>query len=59
MKNQKTIRSSDHYCSIQEQKQLISKMTYCDQAIRNSEDKYECYMNVVKESRENNACMFS
>ncbi|MBU1193404.1 MAG: hypothetical protein KKE62_03720 [Proteobacteria bacterium] len=59
MKNQTTDRSFDHYCTAQEQKHLISEMTYCDQAIRNSKDRYECYLNAVKESRENKACMYS
>lgn len=59
MKNQKTTRSFDHDCTAQEQKHLISKMTYCDQAIRNSEDRYECYLNAAKEDQENKACVSS
>ncbi len=48
----------DTHCSVLRQRDLVSKMTQCDQR-SSSGDTYKCYLNATKESRENNACMFS
>jgi hypothetical protein len=49
----------DHHCTVLEQKQLVSEMTACDKEPNTYDQKYECYLEATRESRENKACMFS
>jgi len=58
MKKDTDVRS-DYHCTILEQKHLVSEMTKCDNSIISHDQKYECYLEATKESRENKACMFS
>ncbi len=49
----------NHHCTVKEQIQLVSKMTDCDQSLSDHNSRYECYVQVSKESRENKACLYS
>ncbi len=49
----------NHQCTVKEQRELVSKMTDCDQSLSDHNSRYECYVEVSKESRENKACLFS
>lgn len=48
----------NNYCNVLEQRHLVSRMTECDKKA-GSRAVYECYLNVTKESRQSNACMFA
>lgn len=49
----------DNHCTVLEQRHLVSEMTACDIALNNYNEKYECYLEATRESRENKACMYS
>ncbi len=51
--------SVDHHCNVHAQKELVSKMTRCDESHTRYDKKVECYLKATKESRENKACMYS
>lgn len=50
---------TSHHCNVLEQKELISRMTRCDNTTTDGQERYECYLKETTESRESNACMFS
>lgn len=54
-----TYKASENYCNVKEQKHLVSRMTECDHYNTDHKKTVECYIKATKESRENNACMYS
>ncbi len=56
---QDTAQVKNHYCTILDQRHLVSEMSLCDNSYKSHEKKYKCYLNATKKNRENKACMYS
>ncbi len=56
---EKSDNNSDNYCDAIKQKELVSKMTECDNKSDGHAETVECYQKETKKSREDKACMYS
>ncbi len=57
MKNSAT--TSYNYCDAIKQKELVSRMTECDNKSNGHKETVECYQKETQKNREDKACMYS